>query len=171
MGNFNKTEMIITSEHELVKQYQLLDLQNRPSKVYTAPTNAKSGDPCIVTEYIYADAITTLVQGKTQGYDVWDESWVPDANFTVTVAEEMSKTELLILRTNELTKEFQLLDGQNRPFKVFQASVIAKTGSPCIVTEYIYQNPTSTTLKGRKEAYSTWDESWVPDSAFTVDYL
>jgi len=81
-----------------------------------------------------------------------------------------TKTELIKMAENELVKQYQLLDGQGRPFKVYTAPVAAVTGTPCLVTEFIYQNPTSTVMKGKKEGYSEWDSTWVPDSAFTVDY-
>lgn len=165
-----KTELIKTAEKELIKQFQLLDIQGRPSKLYTASTNAKNGDPCLVTEFIYQNSSSTIMKGKKEGYSQWDTTFVPDASFTVSVSPVESKTLFIITKRNELTKQYVELDGQDRPVRVFEASVIAVTGSPCLVTEYIYQNATSTVFKGKKEAMSTWDESLVPDSSFTVGF-
>lgn len=165
-----KTEIILTSQYELVKQYQLLDIQGRPSKLYTAASNAKDGDPCIVTEFVYVDSSSSVLKGKFDGYDFWDESFIPDTDFTVSVATGESKTHILLTREKELTKHYAEIDGQNRVVRLYEASVIAVTGSPCLVTEYIYQNPTSTIFLGKKEGYATWDVTWVPDSAFTVGY-
>ena len=165
-----KTELIKTVEKELIKQFQLLDILGRPYKLYTASTNALNGDPCLVTEFIYQSPTSTVMKGKKEGYSQWDTTFVPDSSFTVSIPKDASKTLLLVTKGNELTKQYQELDGQNRPVRIYEASVIAVTGSPCLVTEYIYQNPTSTVFKGKKEAVGTWDSSWVPDSAFTVNY-
>ncbi len=164
-----KTELLLITEKELIKQYQLLDGLGRPFKLYTAPHWAKNGDPCIVTEFIYVDLITSTLKGKQDGYSLWDESFVPDSLFTVADVFK-SKTEHIITNENEITKQYQELDGQLRPSKIYEAAVFAVQGTPCKVTEYIYQNPTSSVFKGKKESYSTWDVSWVPDSAFTVTF-
>lgn len=165
-----KTELLKTSEFELIKQYQQLDVYGRPWKLYTASSNAVQGDPCLVTEFLYVDTITTTLKGKLDGYSTWDKDFVPDSSFTVAVPKQISKTQLIIVKENELTKQYQELDGQDRPVRVFEAPVIAVTGSPCLVTEYIYQSPSSTVFRGKKEAYSTWDVTWVPDSSFTVSF-
>lgn len=163
-----KTEIIQTASHELIKQYQLVDILGRPSRLYTASSNAKQGDPCLVTEFLYVSPTSTIMKGKLDGYDTWDKDFIPDSAFTVSVPTEISKTQLIIIKGNELTKQYQELDGQDRPVRVYEARVGAVTGTPCLVTEYIYQNPTSTVFKGKKEAYSTWNVTWVPDSSFTV---
>lgn len=165
-----KTELIKTGEHELIKVYQLLDAQNRPFKIYTTSTNASDGDPCLVTEIIYVDTLSTQVLAQKEGYDVWDSSWIPDSAFTVSIAVDESKTALIKTLENELTKQYQEIDGQNRPLRIYEALVSTGDGGPCKVTEYIYQNPTSSTILGKKEAMANWDITWVPDSAFTVNF-
>lgn len=166
----SKTEILKMSENELIKQYQLVDILGRPYKLYTAPTNAANGAPCLVTEFIYQSPTSTIMKGKIEGYSNWDKDFVPDTDFTVSVPLDGSKTAMILTKENELTKQYQELDGQDRPIRIYEASVIAVTGSPCLVTEYTYQNPTSTVFKGKKEALATWDASWVPDSSFTVEY-
>ena len=162
--------MLLTSAHELIKQYQTLDAQDRPSKIYTAPVNAVTGDPCLVSEFVYVDSVSSQVLAKKEGYDTWSTSFVPDSSFTVGASLGSNKAELIIVIENELTKQYQEIDGQNRPVRIYDAPVNAVTGTPCKVTEYIYQNATSNVFKGKKEGYATWDITWVPDSAFTVSY-
>lgn len=79
-----KTELIKMAEHELVKQYQELDSEGRPSKIYTAPTNAVTGTPCLVTEIIYQGSGSSVLLGKKEGYSTWDDTFIPDSAFTVT---------------------------------------------------------------------------------------
>ena len=83
------------------------------------------------------------------------------------MATPTTETELLKTHSSELVKQYIELDGQQRPSKVYTASRNAVDGSPCEVTEYVYQSPTSTQIKGRKEGYSVWDEAWV-DAEFTI---
>lgn len=165
-----KTELIKTSEHELIKLYQLVDGQDRPYKIYTASTNAVQGDPCLVTEIIYSSPTSTMVLAQKEAYDSWDTSWIPDNSFTVSVPLDESKTAIILTLENELTKQYLEIDGQDRPLRLYEALVSTIDGGPCKVTEYIYQNATSTTLLGKKEGYAEWDITWIPDSAFTVNY-
>jgi hypothetical protein len=165
-----KTELLVTGEHELVKVYQLLDGQNRPYKIYTASTNAVDGDPCLVTEIVYVSPTSTAVLAQKDGYDEWDSTWIPDSSFTVSVALDANKAAIIKTLENEMNKQYQEIDGQDRPYKLYEALVSTIDGGPCKVTEFIYQNATSTTILGKKEAYAEWDITWVPDSAFTVNY-
>lgn len=77
-----------------------------------------------------------------------------------------TKTEMLKSHLNELVKNFIEFDVNNRMSKVYTAKSDAADGEPCMVTEYIYTGPTSTTLKALKEGHSTWDSAW--DADFTV---
>lgn len=162
------TELLLTSEKELIKQYLELDIFGRPGYLYEASVFATTGSPCIVNIFLYEADDSVVLRGMKQDYSSWDSSWVPDSAFTVATPAG-SKTTQIITNELELTKQYQLLDSEGRPSKIFEAPITAITGTPCLVTEYIYQNGTSTTIKGKKEAYATWDTSWVPDSAFTVD--
>jgi hypothetical protein len=165
----SKTELLIVAGKELIKQYQLVDGLGRISKLYTAPHWAVQGDPCLVTEFLYVDTSSATLKGKTEGYSTWDTSWIPDSAFTVATVK-ISKTEQIMTYSKEITKQYQELDGTNRPVRIYEASSAAVQGSPCKVTEYIYQNATSTVFLGKKESYATWDVSWIPDSAFTVTF-
>jgi hypothetical protein len=165
-----KTELLIISEHELIKQHQAFDGLGRPQFIYTAPVWAKNGDPCLVTEIIYLSSLNEQIKGKKEGYTSWDINFVPDSVFTVDSTLLTSKTEIIVVNENELTKQYMEIDAQDRPFKIYEGPVWITTGDPCKVTEYIYPNLTSTSFKGKKEGYSLWDASWVPDSSFTVSF-
>lgn len=78
----SKTELLTTHLHELTKVYVEVDGQSRPSKTYTAKTDAVDGDACLVTEYIYLNSTSTQVIARKEAYDTWDGTW--DADFTVT---------------------------------------------------------------------------------------
>lgn len=164
-----KTEILLSTEKELIKQYLELDAFGRPGILYTAVTNAKTGAPCLICEFIYEADDNTILRGKKDGYSTWNESFVPDSDFTVDEVY-ISKTQQIQTIEKNLTKQYQQIDGQMRPVRIYEAIVSAKTGDPCLVTEYIYQNPTSSVIKGKKESYAQWDESFVPDSLFTVSF-
>lgn len=78
----------------------------------------------------------------------------------------MNKAALLKSLAHELCKTYISLDGQNRTQYVYQAAAGASNGAVCLVTEYIYSTPTSTTIVGTKEAEGTWNSSW--DADFTI---
>jgi hypothetical protein len=82
------------------------------------------------------------------------------------MATPKTKTELLKSHANELVKQYIEFDGQGRSSKVYTAYTDAVHGAPCEVTEYIYNSPTSTVVKARKEGYAAWDSAW--DADFTV---
>jgi hypothetical protein len=165
-----KTELLLTTEHELVKQYQQIDGLGRPNKIYTASVYAKTGDYCLVTELFYQTTTSTVVKGKKEGYAQWSESFIPDSSFTVTDKILTTKTEIIVVNENELAKQYQELDLQDRVVRLYEGPVWVTTGDPVKVTEFIFQNSTSTVFKGKKEGYALWDASWIPDSLFTVDY-
>lgn len=70
--------------------------------------------------------------------------------------EPTTKTELLKTHLNELTKEYVELDGQSRPFRIYQARTDAINGEACVVTEFEYLSPTSSVVVKRRESYGTW---------------
>jgi hypothetical protein len=77
-----KSELLKTHLYETVKNYVVYDGQNRQWKVYTAKSDAKDGEPCIVTEYIYTGPAATTLKGTKEASAIWDDTWV-DADFTV----------------------------------------------------------------------------------------
>lgn len=72
------------------------------------------------------------------------------------MATPTTSTELLKSHKEELVKQFIELDPEGRPSKVYTAPVHIKDGEACLVTEYEYQNPTSTIIIKRREGYGTW---------------
>lgn len=77
-----------------------------------------------------------------------------------------STTTQLESHQNELVKQKIVLDGQNRPWKVYTAMTYGGNNALCQVTEYVYASPTSTVIIGRKEGNALWDSTW--DTMFTV---
>jgi hypothetical protein len=70
--------------------------------------------------------------------------------------------------THELRKSYIELDGQSRPYLAYEAKYDATTGDPCLITEYCYSSPTSTTLIGVKETQGEWDDAYDTAAGFTT---
>jgi hypothetical protein len=75
-----KTEVLRTVRLEINKQYIEYDLLERIQKIYTAPSDAIGGTPCIVIEYIYYGTGNN-VRGRKEGYDVWSDSFDGNPDF------------------------------------------------------------------------------------------
>ena len=78
----------------------------------------------------------------------------------------MDKYAVLKSLLNEPSKTYIQFDGANRIWKVWQAPTEAITGTPALLTEYIYTTPTSTVVQAEKEVLSSWDASY--DASFTI---
>lgn len=78
-----RTEQMKSHLHQQVKQHIVHDANGRPQFVFTAPIDAKNGDPCTVTEYVYRAGVSTLVRGRQEREYRWKASW--DALFTFDV--------------------------------------------------------------------------------------
>jgi hypothetical protein len=63
------------------KTFTIFDGGGRAWKVYQAPSEAKDGTPCLLTEYIYTAPMSSIILGTKEVESVWDGSW--DASFTV----------------------------------------------------------------------------------------
>lgn len=81
--------------------------------------------------------------------------------------EVKTKTELLKTQKEEQVKQHIIHDLQDRPILVFTAAIHAEEGDPCLVTEYVYRNPTSTQVFARQERVYKWKAAW--DSFFVFD--
>lgn len=66
----------------------------------------------------------------------------------------------------QYTKTYIVFDGNQRPWKVFQAPSEAQDATPCLLTEYIYTGPIGTTIKATKETEGVWLAAY--DADFTV---
>lgn len=78
------------------------------------------------------------------------------------------KNPSLVLQTllGQNTKTYIVFDISGRPHLVYQAPSTAEDGTPCMLTEYIYDGVNSTTIKATKEVTSEWDSDF--DAEFTV---
>lgn len=80
-----------------------------------------------------------------------------------------NKTSLLKSHQFEQAKQHIVYDAQNRPQLIFTADINATEGDPCLVTEYVYLNATSTDIISRQERTYSWKDTW--DSLFVYDPL
>jgi len=88
-------------------------------------------------------------------------------NYPVDSDDVKTATELLKTHANEQVKQHITLDSQNRVQFIFTTYIGAEEGSPCMVDEYVYASPTSTTIISRQERVYKWKAAW--DSAFVFD--
>ncbi len=77
----DKYAVLKTLVNELRKTYVVLDGSNRITFAYEAKTDAKHGDPCMVTEYRYS-GLTSFVIGVKETQGTWDSSFDSTAGFT-----------------------------------------------------------------------------------------
>ena len=58
----------------------VVDANGRDQFVFTTYIGAGDGDPCLVSEYVYKDAMSTKVIGRQERVYKWKATW--DAGFT-----------------------------------------------------------------------------------------
>jgi hypothetical protein len=68
-------ELLKTHAHEQVKQHVVLDGQGRPKFVFTTYIGAGEGDPCMVDEYVYANATSTQIINRQERVYKWKAAW------------------------------------------------------------------------------------------------
>lgn len=78
-----------------------------------------------------------------------------------------SRNEIIKSLQNEQSKEHIVFDAQGRMVFLFQAPISAKDGTPCLATEYVYKDPTSTLVVSRQDRVYSWKASW--DAGFSFD--
>lgn len=71
-----------------------------------------------------------------------------------------TKTELLKTIRSETNKEYQVIDGMDRPIRKYVAPKDAVDGEPCLVIEYVYSGAFPGSIIGRKEGYSVWSSAY-----------
>jgi len=76
-------------------------------------------------------------------------------------------TELLKSLEGQQLKQHIVLDAQLRNWLIFEAPVDTAAGGPCLVTEYVYLNPTEAIVINRQERVYRWKANW--DSLYTFD--
>ncbi len=77
----NQTAHILTTQHSLTKTYVIHDNNSRIIAAYEAKTEAKVGDPCMVTRFAYrvnGSGVSTQIRFNKEANAVWDpdnQSW------------------------------------------------------------------------------------------------
>jgi len=71
-----------TLSQELSKTYIVLDGSSRAQFVYQAPSSAKNGDVCLLTEYCYASPTSTIIIGIKETDSTWSSAYDSSAGFT-----------------------------------------------------------------------------------------
>lgn len=74
MAGEDRTSRLLTTAHELVKQYVVFDGQDRPEYIYTAHTDAPNGTPCTRTQFVYVGTSSRVVKRKETNA-VWNSSY------------------------------------------------------------------------------------------------
>lgn len=72
-------ELLKSLEGQQLKQHLTLDSNGRDKFIFEALVDARDGDPCLVTEYVYADATSTRIIGRQEQQYRWNAVW--DSNF------------------------------------------------------------------------------------------
>lgn len=84
----------------------------------------------------------------------------------------VSKTALLKGHKLEQVKQHLVYDAVGRVQFAFTAGIEVADGEPCLVTEYVYRNPTSTAVVDRQERVYHWKAAWEGNFVFdpSADY-
>lgn len=67
--------LLTTQRDELIKQYIVFDVEDRPEFVYTAHTEATHGQPCTQVQYVYVGPGSALVSKMKESRATWDATW------------------------------------------------------------------------------------------------
>ena len=70
-----KSELFKLQSTEQVKQHIVFDSQGRPILVFTTYIDAKDGDPCSCTEYVYRNPTSTQVLDRQERGYKWKAAW------------------------------------------------------------------------------------------------
>lgn len=73
-------ELLKALEGQQLKQHLVRDAEGRDRFVFEAPIDAIDGAPCLVTEYVYADATSSRIIARQEQQYRWKSAW--DANFS-----------------------------------------------------------------------------------------
>ena len=87
--------------------------------------------------------------------------------YPIDISEVKTATELLKTHEHEQVKQYVITDAQGRDKFNFTTYIGAKEGDPCLVTEYVYINGTTTRVKARQERVYKWKAIW--DAGFVFD--
>lgn len=73
-SNYSVRDYLRTIKFEALKLYRVYDVNNRVVQQYEAPTNAKTGDLCLKTQYSYIST-SARVEKVKESLSTWDTSW------------------------------------------------------------------------------------------------
>lgn len=82
----SNSEILKSLDRQQLKQHIVHDSQQRVQFVFEAPVDARNGDPCLVTEYVYINSTETIVISRQERQYRWKSAW--DANFTFNPATD-----------------------------------------------------------------------------------
>lgn len=68
-----RDSLIKTTGTDYIKTYVTYDGSNNPEFIYEAATNAKHGEKCLVTRYVYNGA--NQIEKSKESEAIWDSSW------------------------------------------------------------------------------------------------
>ena len=71
----DKVVLLKSLEGQQLKQHIVHDASKRPIFIFEAPINARDGDPCLVTEYVYLDPTEPIVISRQERQYRWKEVW------------------------------------------------------------------------------------------------
>lgn len=77
----SRSALLISLEGQLLKQHSVHDAQGRVVFLFEAPVNAKDGEPCLVTEYVYLSPTSTQVKDRQESHYRWKSAWEADFTF------------------------------------------------------------------------------------------
>jgi len=80
------TELLRAHQNGQTKTHVVLDANDRPNFVFTAVVDAKEGDPCMCTEYIYKNSTSVISINQQERVYTWKSAWDSLYTFDPTVS-------------------------------------------------------------------------------------
>lgn len=74
-GVTTPTELLRSHQNGQTKTHVVLDGTDRPTLVFTAVVDAKEGDPCMCTEYVYKNATSVIAINQQERVYKWKAIW------------------------------------------------------------------------------------------------
>lgn len=71
----NSIALLKTQLNEAVKEAITYDAQGRMEFHYICGADARDGDPCLVTQYAYINANSSLIVYRKETVGMWDTTW------------------------------------------------------------------------------------------------
>ncbi len=74
MAAQSNKEIITAIREEALKEFRVYDANNRIDRIYQAPTSARHGDSCLMTQWGYNGETKQILKRK-ESVTTWDSSW------------------------------------------------------------------------------------------------